>query len=84
MNVVTIAIGLACWLIAIIFGYRSVKCKDTDGRIKVMRAMLGDTKGMICFRFTYIAMPLFIGSMVVIAGYDGYTIAEFLQGANRN
>lgn len=84
MNAVTIAIGLACWLIALIFGYRSVKCQDTDGRLKMMRATLGDKKGMICFRFTYVAMPIFIGVMVVTAGVEGYTILEFLQGANQH
>jgi len=80
MNFVTIAIGLACWLVALTFGYRSVKHKETEGRLKVMRATLGDKRGMIFFRITYVVMPLFIGTMIIIAGVDGYTIVQFFQG----
>lgn len=84
MNLVTVCVGLLCLLIAGIFGYRSVKCKETDGRLKVMTSMLGDKKGVIFFRFTYVLMPLFIGSIIISAGLDGYTMVEFLSGANRN
>ena len=83
MNLVTIAIGAACWLIALIFGYRSVKHKDTDGRLKVMRATLGEKRGLIFFRFTYVAMPIFIGSIIISAGMQGYTIVEFFTNPPR-
>jgi ABC-type uncharacterized transport system YnjBCD permease subunit len=83
MNLLTVALGAFCWTIALIFGYRSVKYKDTDGRLKVMRATLGDSKGMIFFRITYVAMPLFIGTIIVIAGVQGTTISEFFASSFR-
>ncbi|MFC3151535.1 hypothetical protein ACFOEK_10900 [Litoribrevibacter euphylliae] len=80
MNLMTVALGVVCWLIAIVFGYRSVKHKETDGRLKVMRATLGEKRGVIFFRFTYVAMPIFIGSIIIVAGFQGLTIAEFFMG----
>lgn len=81
MNLMTIALGAVCWVIAIVFGYRSVKYKETDGRLKVMRATLGEKRGVLFFRFTYVAMPIFIGSIIMVAGTKGLTIAEFFMGA---
>ncbi len=80
MNLVTVAVGALCWLIALVFGYRSVKYKETDGRLKVMRATLGDKRGVLFFRFTYVAMPLFVGTIILIAGFQGTTMSEFLSG----
>lgn len=84
MNLMTIALGAVCWLIALVFGYRSVKYKETDGRLKVMRATLGEKRGVLFFRFTYVAMPLFIGSIIIAAGVQGLTIVEFFMGSQQS
>lgn len=83
MNLSTIALGLACWLIAMVFGYRSVKHKDTDGRLKVMRATLGEKRGVWFFRFTYVLVPIFIGTIIISAGLQGTTISDFFLNPNQ-
>ncbi|MCU7846171.1 MAG: hypothetical protein KZQ93_20230 [Candidatus Thiodiazotropha sp. (ex Monitilora ramsayi)] len=79
MNLVTVAIGVFFVSIACLFLYRSLNHDEATGKLKAMIDYWGRGKGLWLYRLAYVGIPIFFGTVVIIAGVNGNTFSEFLN-----
>ena len=78
MNILTVATGVLFIGLGCFFLWRSLRPKSAAGKLKAMMKMWGETRGLWAYRIAYVGIPWFFGATVIMAGFNGKSLADFL------
>ncbi|MEH6345489.1 MAG: hypothetical protein V7785_10425 [Bermanella sp.] len=78
MDVITLGLGVVIILYGIYTLVARIKSPEKFGKLVAMKEKFGNGVGTAIHTFAYTFMPVAFGSIVVAAGINGISIAEFM------
>lgn len=80
MDITTIAVGVIFVAAGVVFLVRSLRPDAAAGKLKAVMERWGTSRGLWIYRVAYVGIPWFFGTMVIVAGVRGVSLAAFLGG----
>ena len=77
MDVVTLGTGVVIILFGLYTLLARIKFPEKFAKLEAMKERFGRVGGLLIHTIAYIVIPVFFGSLLVVAGLNGVSLAEF-------